>query len=364
MTNDQKKALKSILGGLGVIAIIIGAVSNLYETTTGLIIALIIWIIGYPLLKMFGLHPEKEHPSDNSENDNSQNTDNKNNEYKRGNSFWRMLWITVIVIVVILWAFSFIYGRGSGVLASETRDVTDFDKVEISGQGTLIIDQSGEETLKVEADDNLLDRIETEVDNNTLKIRVKTPWLFGIIWPRSEITYHLTVDDLSKVSISGSGKIRTDSLDSESLDISISGSGNADMTLDVKNLDINISGSGKFTLDGNATEQDVNISGSGDYDGKDLISETASFKVAGSGKGIVNVTNTLDVEISGSGSVEYLGDPEDVNQSISGSGKISKYGGNDDKDDDESEDESSGDDDEDVEEDSDETITNSEEETE
>ena len=52
-------------------------------------------------------------------------------------------------------------------------------------------------------------------------------------------------------------------------------------------------------------------------------SDEAVIGVSGAGKAIVNAANSLEVDISGAGAVEYLGDPK-VKQSISGIGKVSR----------------------------------------
>lgn len=60
MTNSQKRALQGAVGGIGLIFLLIGAMSDLYSTTTGVIIALAIWIIGIPLLHVVGLGARKK----------------------------------------------------------------------------------------------------------------------------------------------------------------------------------------------------------------------------------------------------------------------------------------------------------------
>jgi hypothetical protein len=228
-----------------------------------------------------------------------------------------------------LWGISYVFGeqlgtRGSGNVITETRKIADYNRVEISGLGNLVIDQTGKESLKIEAEDNIIDRIEAKVENDTLKIRIKNRWVFWWIWPTKDVNYFLTVDDLERISISGSGSVTSEELSAKELEVRISGSGKADLNLKVESLETNISGSGEFILSGTTTSQSSNISGSGNYNAKDLTSETAKISISGSGEAIINAKDNLDVDISGSGKVQYLGKP-DIDQDISGSGKISKY---------------------------------------
>jgi len=320
MNNEQKIALKGVLGGIGVMAIIIGAMTNLYDTSVGVVIALAIWIVGIPLLSVFGLGPQKKAEADVD---------------KSRSSFPAVLIVifAVAAIVVLLVATTIIVAlttdtfflRGSGDLTTEKRDVSDFDRITLKGQGTIIIDQTGEESLKVTAEDNLIDSIEAKVEGNTLKIGVKKEWfLWALFWPTKKIEYHISVDELEQITISGSGNIETGGLKANDLKIQISGSGKGDMAIEVKSLDINISGSGKLVFSGKARNQEINISGSGNVDGEKLKSEDAAFTINGSGKGIVNASDTLDVNINGSGDIKYLGSPS-IDKQISGSGKVSKF---------------------------------------
>ena len=74
---------------------------------------------------------------------------------------------------------------------------------------------------------------------------------------------------------------------------------------------------------GKADSQDIDISGSGSYEALDLESKEAEIDLGGSGKASVNVLDDLDVTISGSGSVQYRGNPT-VIQDIRGSGEVRK----------------------------------------
>jgi hypothetical protein len=75
--------------------------------------------------------------------------------------------------------------------------------------------------------------------------------------------------------------------------------------------------------DGVSESLEVSISGSGSFEGEDLESATGTVSLAGSGDAVVNVTDDLDVKVTGSGNVQYLGDPK-ISISSSGSGKVSK----------------------------------------
>ena len=63
--------------------------------------------------------------------------------------------------------------NGSGNTASETRDVSGFTEVSLEVPSTLYIEQGDTESLTIEADDNVLELIETEVVGSRLTLGIK-----------------------------------------------------------------------------------------------------------------------------------------------------------------------------------------------
>lgn len=216
----------------------------------------------------------------------------------------------------------------SGNIVTEEREVSDFDQISLSGVGNLIITQGEEEGLTVEADENLMEIIITEVVNDKLEIKYKKQGLFGVFGFvnlfTDDINFRVSVKDLESINISGSGSAISDNIVTDDLSITISGSADIDMNVEVDNLTTKTSGSGNLTITGTADRQEVKISGSGKYYGQDLVSREADINTSGSARVEVDVSEKLDVSISGSGSVYYTGDASIGKSSISGSGKIEK----------------------------------------
>ena len=230
----------------------------------------------------------------------------------------------IVVIVVALVAGLFLSAcgaevRGSGNVTSESRDVSDFDEVVLEGIGNLTIQQTGSETLTIEAEDNIIPYLKTEVEGDRLVIGVEDNTAINSSEP---INYRLTVKDLNALTLSGSGNIATTAISTDELALTVSGSGNIgapDTSTD--ELQVELSGSGSVRAAGKADSQDIDIPGFGSYDAEDLESRETEIDLGGSGRATVNVSDELDVRISGSGSVEYSGDPT-VSQDISGSGNV------------------------------------------
>jgi hypothetical protein len=315
MTHEQKQALRKIVSGLGLIVLLAGPLTSLYSSEMGLLMALVIWVIGLPALTLFGFGAEKSEDGKSA----AQKTT------KIGTIIFIVIAAVFLGLIVFGLGIDYLIDAGvGGQTQTQTRNVSQFDEVELNGGGQLIIEQTGKEGLKITAPKSLLDKITARVEGRTLKLERKTIWWFWPILPTREVVYRLNVDELSRIAIRGSGNVETNRLEVDNLDVSIDGSGRSKLGLDADSIDARISGSGSFVLTGKAYKETIDISGSGDYNAKGLKAQKASVNINGSGDAIVNSQKELDVSISGSGRIRYLGSPS-IEQNISGSGSISKY---------------------------------------
>lgn len=215
--------------------------------------------------------------------------------------------------------------QGSGNIVTESRSVSNFNRISMSWVGNLIITQGEEESLTVKAENNIMQYIITEVRDDTLYLGFDTE-KYKIILPGKPVEYNLKLKNIVGLNVSGSGNIESDSIETDSIDFNLSGLTNVNIRmLKAERLNIKISGSSNVGLIGKVNEQDIKISGSGSYDAGDLFSKKVNLKVSGSGKTTIWATESLDVNISGSGTVEYYGNPT-IRSSISGSGKINSLG--------------------------------------
>jgi hypothetical protein len=208
--------------------------------------------------------------------------------------------------------------RGSGTVIEEDREARDVTGVELTTQGTLQILTGGDESLRIEAEDNLLAYIETDVRAGKLVIETRP----GInLRPTRPIKYTLTVGELKSIVISSSGDVEAEEMRSGSCSVTISSSGNVTIdNLDCTSLQVNISSSGNLEISGGQVQkQDVTISSSGEYRASDLDSPEAEVTLTSSGTATIRVSDRLTGRLSSSGDVRYIGNPEvDVRTTSSG----------------------------------------------
>jgi hypothetical protein len=245
---------------------------------------------------------------------------------KKGN----LLPIAVIIILSALISACQIpyinFERGSGETITETRDVAGFNKIRLDGAGRLLIKQGDSEALKIEAEENIMDELTSEVSGTTLVLGYRNrPWWRSIL-PTRPIVYDLTVVDLNELTLNGAGDLNIENLETASLEITMNGAGQIDVVgLMSESLSVHIAGTGTVAIDGEASSQSISIEGAGNYQAGDLQTLSTEITIDGLGNATIWATESLDITINGGGSVNYYGSPG-VTQDINGLGDIKSQG--------------------------------------
>lgn len=210
--------------------------------------------------------------------------------------------------------------KGNGNITTITRSVGSYDEVNVGGSFEVELVAGKEGTITIEGDSNLMEYIITEVRGNALKIKVENN---KNIRPSKKVRITVPFEDLDEVTLAGSGNMWTkDVIKTTNFKTSVAGSGDLTLKLDASSVDASVAGSGDLTLTGNSRDIDVSVAGSGEVHAKDLRAENASVSVAGSGDISVYCSNSIRARVSGSGDVDYYGNPDKQDTKVSGSGNI------------------------------------------
>lgn len=231
----------------------------------------------------------------------------------------------LFLFLISLCSCHYITGKrisGNGVTTSQTREVGSFTGVSASGSFDIIVSNGATNDLRIEADQNLLEYIETNNRGGVVEVRSRQGYNLD---PRTKIKVYATAPAFNTIDVSGSGNIQSNGkvMSSSGLHTSVSGSGNISLDVDAPKVDTDISGSGSANIKGTTRDFSAQVSGSGDIRCFDLLSENAEVDIAGSGNVELYASKSLDVDIAGAGDVKYKGNPS-VKQSTAGSGSVKK----------------------------------------
>ncbi len=208
--------------------------------------------------------------------------------------------------------------EGSGVEATETREVASFTRVEAARAMTVVIEVGPEQSVVVRADDNLLDEVRTRVSGETLEVSSSRD-----LDPDVGLVVEITVPELESIEASGASRI--EAMDAEAGEFSAEASGAS--TVDLKELSasdvsVDASGASTVTVSGEATQLDAQASGASTLDLAELVVEEASADASGASEISLNVTGSLSADASGASRIRYEGDPREVSEDTSGASNI------------------------------------------
>lgn len=207
-------------------------------------------------------------------------------------------------------------------VAEEMRDVEAFTKVSLQGSMDVEVRVGKEQSVKVIADADVLEYLETRVRGGELRIDLDCD---GARACRRihKLEVQITVPSLEGAEVHGSGDMYIENVKADRFDLEVHGSGDAIVNgAELSRLDIDLQGSGDIQIEGSCNEVRMDLQGSGDIDAGDMQCKDAEVSVHGSGDVEVHASASADVSVRGSGDIVVRGKPDKISSSVRGSGDI------------------------------------------
>ncbi|PKP30704.1 MAG: hypothetical protein CVT99_12095 [Bacteroidetes bacterium HGW-Bacteroidetes-16] len=272
----------------------------------------------------------------------------------------KMLYHLLTMIAVFVLTSATLHAENDADVLIQDRQLPVFTSIKLLCSADLIIQQGNTQQVTVKADSDIIEFIETRVENGTLIVDFKRNNVFSV----HEMEVHITMTNLEKIMSLGSGDIELEGgFKTSNLIVSLSGSGDFQADLQTQNMELEINGSGdaKFgevrgsfklsvsgsgdveanglqletcmisglgsgdiSLSGNCIDLTMSQMGSGDINAYGLKSVNATVTNMGSGDMVVTVAESLQAKLNGSGDLTYQGDPAKVKVTANGSGEVYK----------------------------------------
>jgi hypothetical protein len=189
--------------------------------------------------------------------------------------------------------------RGSGNRQKQKRDVATFTSISTESAFHIEVVAQQQPSLEIEADDNIIPLILTEVSNNVLQLKSKQG-----ISVSQPVIIRIAVPNLEGISANGAGKIDVAGLKNEKFELDVNGAPNVNVSGETKLVEIDTNGAATINTD-------------------KLRAQRAVVDSRGVSHVEVRAIEQLDVTVSGPSSVVYSGDPV-VNQTVNGPGSVQK----------------------------------------
>lgn len=235
------------------------------------------------------------------------------------------LFTMVVLVALLLGATGWFAAANfmAGGMISESRPVSSFHEIDVTGNGKVTIKQGSAESLLIATEADLAPSILTDATNGILTLNYQRGVLSGLV-PRKPVTFAVTATDLRDLRLSGSSEVTADGIHTSQFTVSVHGSGNVTLdNLEADTLSVSLSGSGNVHVSGTVNKQNVTIYGGGSYLADRLNSNDAVVNVTRYGTATVRAKDTLQAQANGFSAVNYAGSPR-VTNLTSGFAKVTQ----------------------------------------
>jgi Putative auto-transporter adhesin, head GIN domain len=211
--------------------------------------------------------------------------------------------------------------------SEETRNVSNFKGIRISGGIDLYLRQGATESVKIVADKDRMEKIKTEKDGDILKIYFgeKNGWFnLDFNWGKNKpMKVYVTVKELKELSATGGSDVFSESkLDLIKLDLRATGGSDIKLDLDADELICATTGGSDVILSGTATVFKATSTGGSDLKATNLRSNFCSVSSTGGSDAYVWAEKEISISATGGSDVYHKGNARVVSSSATGGSDI------------------------------------------
>jgi hypothetical protein len=200
----------------------------------------------------------------------------------------------------------------------QNRQVSPFQKIELSGTVNVFYTSSDSLNLSVKAKATEIENVETKVENGTLFISSKGRFT-------APIYVYVKNSRLTQIQASGACSFKSTNLvKTDSLMLSASGSAAITANLNVRQLRCLQSGASVLSLSGNSDNFEAELSGASSLKAYDLVSKSTDIQATGASSSKIYVTDKLKANASGASNIKIKGDVKDISAEANSASSITK----------------------------------------
>ena len=197
---------------------------------------------------------------------------------------------------------------GSGNIETQEKPLTGFDRVEASHVFQVEINQGEDFSVVVRIDDEVSEFVQVAKQGNTLKLGLKPDRTYTFQNVTLEAT--ITMPELTGVSLSGASHAQVAGFKStRDLNLDVSGTSSVAGDIEAGAVTCELSGASTINLEGSASDLVVNASGGSIVKLSEFPTANADIEASGASTVTVNVSGTINANVSGASRVYYLGNP-------------------------------------------------------
>jgi len=210
--------------------------------------------------------------------------------------------------------------NGNNKVVTKDREAGSFTGIRASTGIDVYLKQGDNQSITVEADENLHEYILTEIEGDVLVVYTEVN-----IRDAEAKKVYVTMKQVKSVNASSAGDIIGQSpIKTEEIEIDASSAGDIKLEVYTKEIEVDISSSGDVTLKGESDVLEADLSSAGNLNAAELKVREAEVNVSSAGDADVNVSEKLQARASSAGDINYTGNPKYLDAHSSSAGSIHK----------------------------------------
>jgi hypothetical protein len=210
--------------------------------------------------------------------------------------------------------------NGSGVVIQQSRTTPPFSGIRIEVNSDIQVSQVPDQSILFSGEDNILALLHCEVKDNILVISSDEKYI-----ATKPLRISIASPNIESLALNGTGVLKGQTpLHAPSFHAAIAGAGSMEFNVTTDDLKTVLEGTGDYVLHGKATTLMSSIMGSGSIHAYDLETTASNVTIHGSGDAEVQCKESLSAVINGSGNVFYKGEPDKVQTVKNGNGSVIK----------------------------------------
>ena len=211
---------------------------------------------------------------------------------------------------------------------SEQRDVAPFNRVKVSNALNVNIVQGEEQSVVVKADDSVIDKVRTDVNDGVLRIYIDDEWYNRMFRNKNrKVIVDIVVPELTALEASGASSVKVSELRNENFTVKASGASDIILSdiIVKETTSFEVSGASHVKADGKGEKVIIRASGASDVASRSFATNIADIHASGASDVDVTAYDEIRVECNGASDVDYYGHPKVVDVNTSGASDVNSH---------------------------------------
>lgn len=209
--------------------------------------------------------------------------------------------------------------KGNGNVITDNRKVSEsFSKIEVGQAIDVEIEQADSYSIEVEADSNLIEHINTSIENGVLKISADVGFENA-----EKLLVKVKMKQITDIETTSASNLKSvNVLKGKNLNINATSASEIDIEAEYESIHVEATSTGEVTIKGKTLELETNASSASDIDASELLANTVLAQATSAGQTSVHAIVKLDAKASSAGQINSVKNPREIRKEETSGGEV------------------------------------------